>query len=598
MAIGYRSLSALTAIRLNDRTRTALGDTYAQLSSGQRINKPSADPAGLAVSVSLGVETKITGRAKANAEDGISAASYAEAAFDSAEDIITKMTELAGQAANGVLSSTQRGALNTEFAALSSELVRLRKAASFNGSEINNGAAGIPTYKSAAASSSSGLSADGRLLYYIESNQLKMRDLSTDQVTTIAAADGGGLAVGLSVSAAGDKVAYVNGASLYLYDALSGTSSLINPSLDHPEAIQISGDGSTVAIIDGQSYSSEGVLLGGSGFSHLATYDVSTGLWKGDNDAWGFTLGSAQLSLSYNGDYVAVQGNEDSVLGTADEVHVFSTSNLLSMIYHSNNGTLRGKFAVKNNGDVVAYSDGDSTLYAISASNTVGGRLWNGVQPGFFLGLTDGGSSLVVKSTGNYTGENKSGLSQLFKYDLTTGTFRQLTSYSSASQILPYLDSPDAISNDGYTAYSATGRVYDLSPKRNIDIDTGGGAAGVIRVSITALDGAARGLQGVAIDTQFGAKSAEFLLKRVLEGVELQHGFVGAAVSRLGSASRAIAAKGTEQQAAYARITDVDTADAIAKSVRLQVLSEAQTAVIAQSSKLVPETALKLLQAA
>lgn len=601
MAIGYRSISALKAIRLSDKTRTALGDSYAQLSSGQRINKPSVDPGGLAVSLSLGAEAKISSRAKLNTEDGVSLASYAEAAFGSATDIVQRMNELANQAANGILKTDQRNALNTEFAALREELYRIQKSSSFNGRAVNYGSATTANAKYIGSTSgvvSSDMSSDGRYLYFIDSSgNLKVRDATTDTTSTLAT----GLASSaqVAVSAAGDKVAYSNGdAGLFVLDRLTGVT--INPILSTSslQSLEISGDGSMVAFSARLYYDSEGGGGEGSdGYYHITTYDLNSGTIRSDGGFYGFLPSSSPLSVSYNGDYIAIQGQEDYQIGTSQEVYVFGSDDMSNVLWStSTSDRLVDSYAVDNSGNV--YAQMSTALLKLTASSTSGTNILGPTQ-GFtnLLGLTDAGNTLTFTSTSNLTGDNKSGVAQIFKYDLSTLEYRQISAYTSST----FANQVSSISDDGFSAISISGSGYylsDLSPTLNINIDTGSGLSGQVGVSIVSLDGAARGLKGYSISTAFEARSVASALSRTLEGLELGRAKVGAATSRLGSASRALAVKGTEQQAAYARITDVDTAESVANMVRLQVLSKAQTAVLAQASKLVPETALKLLKAA
>ncbi len=123
MPIGYsRNNLAQKISRLQGNTQAKLGDQYNQLSSGLRINRPSADPAGLAVSSKLAAESRISNRARLNVDDGISVANSADGAYEAASGVLARMSELAGQSASGVLTSSQRSALSAEFDALHPEV--------------------------------------------------------------------------------------------------------------------------------------------------------------------------------------------------------------------------------------------------------------------------------------------------------------------------------------------------------------------------------------------------------------------------------------------------------------------------------------------
>ncbi len=142
MPIGYsRNNLAQKISRLQGNTQAKLGDQYNQLSSGLRINRPSADPAGLAVSSKLAAESRISNRARLNVDDGISVANSADGAYEAASGVLARMSELAGQSASGVLTTSQRSALSAEFDALRSEILRIQGATKFNGRSIVQGEA-------------------------------------------------------------------------------------------------------------------------------------------------------------------------------------------------------------------------------------------------------------------------------------------------------------------------------------------------------------------------------------------------------------------------------------------------------------------------
>jgi flagellin len=107
--------------------------SFARLSSGLRINSAKDDAAGLAISESLKSQIRSFNVAERNASDGISMAQTAEGALGEVHDILGRMRELATQAANGSLTDTDRGFLQTEFSSLQSEITRIQGSAKFNG---------------------------------------------------------------------------------------------------------------------------------------------------------------------------------------------------------------------------------------------------------------------------------------------------------------------------------------------------------------------------------------------------------------------------------------------------------------------------------
>ena len=116
--------------------QSKLAVSFARLSSGLRINSAKDDAAGLAISESLKSQIRSFNVAERNASDGISMAQTAEGALGEVHDILGRMRELATQAANGSLTSTDRGFLQTEFSSLQDEITRIQGSAKFNGRSL------------------------------------------------------------------------------------------------------------------------------------------------------------------------------------------------------------------------------------------------------------------------------------------------------------------------------------------------------------------------------------------------------------------------------------------------------------------------------
>jgi flagellin len=107
--------------------------SFSRLSSGLRINSAKDDAAGLAISESIKSQVRSFTVAERNASDGISMAQTAEGSLGEVHDILGRMRELATQASNGSLTSTDRGFLQTEFGSLQEEIGRIQGSAKFNG---------------------------------------------------------------------------------------------------------------------------------------------------------------------------------------------------------------------------------------------------------------------------------------------------------------------------------------------------------------------------------------------------------------------------------------------------------------------------------
>lgn len=126
------NISSLRAQTNLANTTSALSRTFERLSSGLRINKPSDDAAGLSIAESLKADARIASVAIRNANDGVSMIAITDSALGSIATILSRMTELATQSANGTYSTSQRSALATEFIALGSEVERIATTTVFN----------------------------------------------------------------------------------------------------------------------------------------------------------------------------------------------------------------------------------------------------------------------------------------------------------------------------------------------------------------------------------------------------------------------------------------------------------------------------------
>jgi flagellin len=127
------NVSSMEAQRNLGYNQSQLSASFNRLSSGFRINSAKDDAAGLAISESLKSQVRSFGVAERNASDGISMAQTAEGALGEVHSILGRMRELAVQSANGSLTETDRGFLQTEFSSLQAEITRIQGSARFNG---------------------------------------------------------------------------------------------------------------------------------------------------------------------------------------------------------------------------------------------------------------------------------------------------------------------------------------------------------------------------------------------------------------------------------------------------------------------------------
>lgn len=144
MALNIRTnLASLNAQKNVTSASGKLQQAYERLSSGLRINHASDDAAGLAIAEGLKVESRIAAVGIRNANDGISIISITDGAIGQITNILSRLSELAQQSANGVYANNQRSALQLEFTALMSEVDRIAHTTEFNGLKLLSGGSEI-----------------------------------------------------------------------------------------------------------------------------------------------------------------------------------------------------------------------------------------------------------------------------------------------------------------------------------------------------------------------------------------------------------------------------------------------------------------------
>lgn len=134
MSLSLRTnVTSLEAQRNLYQTNLRLDSSMGRLSSGYRITKAGDDAAGLGISVNLEAQIRSYNQASRNANDGISFIQTAQGSLNQVSNILTRMRELAMQAASDGVGSSQRTYIQGEANQLASELDRLQLTGKYNG---------------------------------------------------------------------------------------------------------------------------------------------------------------------------------------------------------------------------------------------------------------------------------------------------------------------------------------------------------------------------------------------------------------------------------------------------------------------------------
>jgi flagellin len=146
MALNINTNTYSQAVQRNmSSSQSGLMTSMQRLSSGSRINSAADDAAGLAISDRMNSLIKSQNVALRNVNDATSMMQVADGAAGDISTSLARMKELATQASNGTLQTSDRTALQTEFNNLQKEITRTAAGASFNGTNVLNNSSGTAT---------------------------------------------------------------------------------------------------------------------------------------------------------------------------------------------------------------------------------------------------------------------------------------------------------------------------------------------------------------------------------------------------------------------------------------------------------------------
>lgn len=140
--MGFRintNVASLQAQNSLNKVSKETQDSFAKLSSGERVTKAADDAAGLAISEKMKAEIRSAKQANRNANDGISMVQVAEGGLNETSNILTRMRELAIQSASDTIGDSERDMTNLEYQQLKSEVDRISQVTEFNGKKLLNG---------------------------------------------------------------------------------------------------------------------------------------------------------------------------------------------------------------------------------------------------------------------------------------------------------------------------------------------------------------------------------------------------------------------------------------------------------------------------
>ncbi len=610
--------SMRTQRRLVEATKS-LSEISNQLSSGLRINRASDDSAGLAISAGLSLDARVTNQAIRNANDAISLSNIVEGATDQLSLVLTRITELAEQAANGTLSTVQRRSLELEAHALRREYNRIVDSTETNGLKLLNGeadeiiiqvgynslatslgnietsAVGDGTYR-APISYSTGPT-DSATLYIEDVNGDGNLDyVSTsynDGTASVGLGNGDGTFLArrvLSFGVAnrtkrlsfgdlnGDGAVDIvggedNGASSTMYVLFgngNGTFKAANPisvpstDVNGTAVGDFNGDGN-LDFVGSMLLTSQAVVFLGNG---NGTFRAGVSYASQPNAG---VIASADLNNDGIDDFVVAAAQTQP----AYVVHLGSTSGTITSTHSGGTGASGARLDLADvngdgNLDVLDFTAAGFGVAFGYGNGTFGSRV------GFAnFSAGGGGSAADINGDGNMDVVTVGGTTVATYLGNGNGTFLAPTT-----------------ANSGFSVQM--GAAGDLNNDGALDVLGGQWPGGNLGILLGNANMSPR-LRAFSLRTQGDAKETLDEMKAALARLSASRGHIGATQSRFTTIISNLHQSHENFLASASRITDVDVAQASSQFVRTQIVQQTAASILAQAN-LSPSLALTLLR--
>nr|MBC8360191.1 hypothetical protein [Candidatus Desulfatibia profunda] len=136
------NIAAMNAHRQLSIADSAMGKSLERLSSGYRINKAADDAAGLAISQGFRADIASFKVASRNTSEAAALLQVAEGGMDQIGNMLTRLKELATQAASSNVGTADRAKINAEGNALVSEIDRIANSTKYGTTALLDGTFG------------------------------------------------------------------------------------------------------------------------------------------------------------------------------------------------------------------------------------------------------------------------------------------------------------------------------------------------------------------------------------------------------------------------------------------------------------------------
>ena len=612
MAVINTNISAVitqNAMLKNDRD---MQTTMERLSTGKSVNSAQDDAAGIAVSSRMTSQIRGLDRAVQNAGDAISMIQTADGASIEIANMMQRMRELAVQATNGTVTSTDQGSLDLEFQQLKAEIGRVANNSQWNGNNILDGTAGT--------------SSNGTATFQIGANSQQVVDVgfgnwnlnaptsnivavynSSISSATAAAIDG---AVTLSDGTTNLRIDYastIKTAPTDLADLVVDIKAdPVYNSLDFTVAVDSAGTGLDFTYKTAGAVASPPVFTADDGGVEVAgnvtvsTAGVSVAAVAG---VYRTALTDANVA-AIDGNVVLSDGEHSLTVDASGASTVAALTSLITS--HAEHADLG--FTVSQTTAVT----GVPAAFTISAlANSDIATLAGANSP---ITLSDGTTTIEVTTTGPDMLDGTDTLAELvtviqahanyaaFDFTVTANSTTGLLLTSKTNG--PATTTPSIIGNTTHAVANSVVGVtevpagltftYDdakaVLSTPTITADDGGvniaNAMTVVTAGVTALSSVyGRDLTDLTIATDTGANEALADLDAALDGINAQRAVFGAGMNRLEYTIDNLSNGSMNAKASRSRIEDADYAAETTELARTQIIQQASTAMLAQANQ-------------
>ena len=200
MAVINTNVYAITSANNLNASQTRLGRSLSRLSSGDKIQQPSDDAAGLAVSEKLKAQQSRIGAAGDNVQSAISYVQTADGFLSNASNLLSRLSELTIKAKDVTRNTNDRALYDQEFQALKNQLramiggsaygITSTPLGTFNGISLFGNATGLTVTIGEDANQT--MTIDG----------IDLRDTATAIYSLLSVATNSGVGIGVSDDAA------------------------------------------------------------------------------------------------------------------------------------------------------------------------------------------------------------------------------------------------------------------------------------------------------------------------------------------------------------------------------------------------------------